>query len=1122
MRITAFLLLVCALKVSAKSYSQDRITLNLKDVSITRVFSVIQEKTDYKFLYNNEDVQNAPPISISVKDATVPQILENCFRDYPLMYQIENKVVVISSKADLSHIYKDLKKVEFVEIKPVQFEVKGKVTDENGKPLAGVSVTLKNNNKIGTTTDNNGDYSLSVESGDGTLVFSSVGHSTQEVEMNGRNVINVALSIIVTSLNQVVVIGYGTTLKKNLVGAVDQITSGTFENRPVGNVEQALQGASPNLIIQTSSFNPNGNNMNINIRGVGTLGSNTPLVVIDGLITDFVALNNLNPMDIASISILKDAGSAAIYGSRSASGVILVTTKQGKKNEKMTVRLSGQYGTVTPHLFLKPVKGYENAILRNEANANVGVAPLYTPEQIQNLAKGDSKWIFDQILQNATQQSYTASISGGSKLSSYMISAGYLDQGSNYIGPDYGVKRYNFHMNEMTEYKRFKFTGIVDYTRQDTRDYAGDKGFVVADAQRTPVYNTYVMKAPNGKYLLNDVLSQYNPVGELEAGGVSLGDNDALTGSLNGELTLMNGLKLKGVFGGTIRSSHLYIHRLPVPFYASADATIPIDTLNPRGDTYDYNQKVLMINSQIMLDFDRTFNNVHRVSALVGASNESYTSKANSIQKFYTDPVLAIPVSNTILDPGSSSNTPSNTDQNSIESVFGRATYSYMERYYGEFDFRYDGSSKFASNKRWGFFPSLSLGWRASEESFMSKYKEHVGDLKIRASYGILGNQNVNDYQYQTVYNVYNNMYAFNGSPVSGAGFTFANPSLTWERAATTNIGADFTFLKSALTVSADYFYKRTTDILLTPTVPSVYGGAVPAYNAGIVGNKGWEASIGYHVKTGNFHHNFNINIANTQNKVLFFNGVQIHAEDVDAATIIKDGLPINAYYGYITDGFFQSFSHIQNSPIPSGATLQPGDVKFKDLNGNGTIDPEDRTVLGDAFPHYTFGFAYSVTWKDIDLNFLIQGVGKRAMMLRGETVTPYQGNYGYTMYTNQLDYWTPVNPNPRYPGLTAPGSASYVNNWQNPSTLFLFNGAYARLKNIALGYTLPSQVASKLGMQKLRAYINAQNLFTLAATKFTDPETTEFNSNMGVGGANSVRNYPTPIYYGVGLDIEF
>lgn len=1119
MKLTIIIILSMSLSVSAAGIAQN-ITLNEKNVPLQKVFRLIEKQSDFVFFYEKAILHNAPNISIQVKDASVKDVLNICLKNQPFDFTIAGNTIGLKRKnITKNNIILDTLKT--IIQPPPAVIISGSVMDTAGTPLAGVSVLLKGT-QIGTVTDDRGNYSLTLSERKGTLVFSYIGYENKEVAVNSNSVINVTLRLKVTSLDQVVVIGYGTTLKKNLVGAVDQITSNTFENRPVGNVEQALQGASPNLIIQTSSFNPNGNNMNINIRGVGTLGSNTPLVVIDGLITDFVALNNLNPMDIASVSILKDAGSAAIYGSRSASGVILVTTRQGRKDEKMTVRLSGQYGVTSPHLFLTPVRGYENAILRNEANANVGVAPLYTPAQIQNLATGDSKWVFNQILQNAPQQTYTASISGGSKVSSYMISAGYFDQGSNYIGPDYGVKRYNFHMNQMTEYKRFKFTGIVDYTRQNTRDYTGDKGFVIADAQRTPVYNTYVMKAPNGKYLLNDVLSQYNPVGELEAGGVSLGDNDAINGSLTGELTILKGLKLKGVFGGTLRSGHTYIHRLPVPFYASAGATIPIDTLNPRGDTYDYNQKALMTNTQVLLDFNRTFNNVHHVSALVGASNESYTSQANSIQKYYTDPVLAIPVSNTILDPSSSSNTPSNTDQNSITSVFGRAGYSYMERYYGEFDFRYDGSSKFAANKRWGFFPSISLGWRASEELFMAKYKERVGDLKIRASYGILGNQNVNDYQYQTVYNVYNDMYAFNSSPVSGAGFTFANSDLTWERAATTNIGADFTFFKNALTLSADYFYKRTSDILLTPTVPSVYGGAVPAYNAGIVGNQGWEVSIGYHVKTGNFEHNFSFNIANTKNKVISFNGVQIHTEDVDAATIIENGLPINAYYGYKTNGFFQSYADIQNSPIPSGATLQPGDVKFKDLSGNGTIGPEDRTVLGDAFPHYTFGFTYALTWKGFDLNFLVQGVGKRSMMLRGETVTPFQGNYGYTMYTHQLDYWTPVNPNARYPELTAPGSASYVNNWQNPSTLLEFNGAYARLKNIALGYTLPSQIASKLGMQKLRAYINAQNLLTLTATKFTDPETTEFDSNMGVGGANSVRNYPTPIYYGVGLDIEF
>ena len=471
-------------------------------------------------------------------------------------------------------------------------------------------------------------------------------------------------------------------------------------------------------------------------------------------------------------------------------------------------------------------------------------------------------------------------------------------------------------------------------------------------------------------------------------------------------------------------------------------------------------------------------------------------------------------------------NTPARTLETSINSLFGRAGYSFRDKYYGEFSFRYDGSSKFSEDYRWGFFPSMSAGWRISEEGFMTSYKEKIGDLKIRGSYGVLGNQNVNNYSYFTTYTVYPNTYGFNNEGVSGTGFSFGNSELQWEESANFNIGADATFLNNSFFVSLDYFNKVTSRILLDPVQPLVFGGAVAKENAGEMTNQGWEVTLSYRAKTGAFKHNISLNMADTKNEVTNFGGKERIDGSDQMYKIIREGEAFGSYFGYKTDGLFQSYEEIANSVLPVGITVQPGDVKYVDANDDQVIDEKDRQVLGNAFPRYTFGLNYNLEWKGFDLGLLIQGVGKRDMFLRGELVEPFHSNYSYVMYTHQLDYWTPTNTDARWPRLSAAGSPSNNNNYQrNGSDIYIFNASYLRLKNIQLGYTLPQQLTSKIGVQKCRLSVNAQNLFTLSNVSFIDPESSEFDNKMGgvAGvGANSGRNYPTLKYYGFGLDLEF
>ena len=404
----------------------------------------------------------------------------------------------------------------------------------------------------------------------------------------------------------------------------------------------------------------------------------------------------------------------------------------------------------------------------------------------------------------------------------------------------------------------------------------------------------------------------------------------------------------------------------------------------------------------------------------------------------------------------------------------------------------------------------------------MEKYREKVGDLKIRGSYGILGSQAVGDYDRYTRYSVSSTTYAYNNQAVAGAGFNLGLKDLTWERTNTFNIGFDASFLHNALNITFDYYTKRTKDILMKPLQPSVFGTTMPSTNIGEMSNDGWELSINYRLKTGDMKHNFYFNIGDSKNKVTKFPGnEQISGVD-EIYKIIRVGQPLNSYYAWQVEGLFQSYDEIKNSALPLGAEVAPGDLKFKDQNGDGVIDSNDRVIVGNAFPRYTFGFTYRFEWKGFDFSMFWQGVGKRSQMLRGELLEPYHSNYSYVMYKHQLDFWTPTNTNAKYPRLAAQGSASDTNNWGRPSDIFVLDAKYARLKNLAIGYSLPKKVIEPLGLQKLRVYVTGQDLLTLTKNSFIDPESSEFGSNMNSGGGNSGRNYPMLQYYGFGFDVEF
>ena len=505
------------------------------------------------------------------------------------------------------------------EVSQAVMTIRGNVKDVNGEPLIGVSISVKGRSGQGTVTDIDGNFTLQCEKGN-VLSFSYIGYKTTEVKVGNKSDLMITLQEDTEQLEEVIVVGYGTTTRKSAVGSVSQVKSEAITKRPVANVTQALQGAAPGVIVQQTSYNPNDNKTNFNIRGISTLNDNSPLIVIDGIVSDGGSFNKLNPNDIENISVLKDAGTAAIYGSRSANGVIVVTTKSGKKNEKPTVRLNGSVGWQNPDILFSPVAGYQNATLTNLANTNVGNDPKFTPEQIRDLAahQSEESWFYDQIMRTALQQNYNLSVSGGSANTTYMVSMGYFDQESNYVGnKNFGVERYNFRTNINTEVGRFKLNAILAYTRNNSISTTGSS--LEIDAERVPTYYYYKMKSADGRYLLNDILSEFNPLGALEAGGFNKYRNNYLNANVSAEMKIIDGLSLKGVLGADVINDTRFTRNNAVEYYASEDATTPRPVNLANNKTSNWNSDAYLINTQLLLNYNKTFGK-HTVNGLFGVT----------------------------------------------------------------------------------------------------------------------------------------------------------------------------------------------------------------------------------------------------------------------------------------------------------------------------------------------------------------------------------------------------------------------------------------------------------------------------------------------------------------------
>ena len=965
--------------------------------------------------------------------------------------------------------------------------VKGKVMAD-GEPVIGATVLVKGVS-TGTATDMDGNFTLNVTS-KVVLVVSSIGYETQEVPVNGRKLINVVLKSDVVALKDVVVVGYGVQKKVNLTGAVSSLSTDELEGKPIANVLEAMQGTTPGLVIQQGTSTP-GSVPSINIRGLNTMNNNDPLVIIDGIEG---SLANLNPADIEQVSILKDASSTAIYGSRASNGVVLVTTKKGKAG-KVEISYDFMYGVQQPTSLPKIADSWVYAELYNEAAVNSGRSAKFTPEQIAQYRNGgpNVNWVKELYNRNSPQSSHSVSMTGGNDQLSYMASLGYLDQSSMFKGPDYGYKRYNARLNVSHKVtKNFTLNLTSQFARNDIKEHAYWTEWIIEQANRMPPI--YPIKNEDGSYNY-PAGSNSNGLQRLEEGGYRQNVNDELLGTIQAEWEVYKGLKLIGSAGGRVWNNKLHENRKA--FEGTGD------TENKLTEQF-YRSKNITTN--LMVTYNTKIGK-HSIGGLLGYAYEGFSEKQFSTSRLTEDSKYDIFVGD--LSGDKVSNTGSASDW-AIYSGFARATYNYDEKYLLEFNIRNDYSSYFAKGNRSGVFPSFSAGWRISEENFWSVLKPYVPSLKIRGSWGLVGNNRIGAYQYMQTVSVKNGI-SFGDKLAQTAEFASANPDLKWETTRMANIGFELGLLNNDLNITFDCFNNRTKDILVNLPVPGLFGNGAPIQNAGKVETRGWELSVNYRLKTGPVVHNFAGNISDSFNEVIDTRGTEIIGGS-DVQTIIKEGYPLYSYYAYRSDGFFQNEEECQKGPHLEGITPKPGDIRYLDKNGDGVIKPDDdRFIVGNDFPRYTFGFTYGLEYKGFDFSMMWQGVGRRNKWMRGESVEAFHNNNEGPVMDFHQDRWTPNNPDATYPRLTM--GAESANNAAK-SDFWIQDAKYLRLKNAQIGYTFPQQWMKKLYVKNLRIFASVQNPLTFTKMKGGwDPEYT---------GDGSGRAYPVARVYSFGLNVKF
>ncbi|GAB3953799.1 TonB-dependent receptor [Spirosoma harenae] len=998
--------------------------------------------------------------------------------------------------------------------------ITGTVKSQTGETLPGINVVVKNTTK-GTSTDADGKYTIDAPA-NAVLVFSGIGFTTQEIAVNNRSRLDVTLAGDNKQLDEVVVVGYGTQKRESLTNSVAQIGSEEISRRPVSNIQQSLQGQLPGVTVLDQGGSPGRSTTAIRVRGITTFNingisntagtnngsggydmtKNDALVIVDGIEQ---RLQDINPDDIETISILKDAASTAIYGSRATNGVVLVTTKRAK-GSKVQVDYNGYYAIQksinTPHMM--GIEDYMRMQVAAYTNAGSALPARFTEQSIQAYVTATDRekyplpntW-FQTVLQTAPQQNHTLSVAGGGEALRTRLSLRYQDQGG--IITNYNSKIGEIRLNtDYTISPKLRVNADLNYRYNYSQTPAIDPiNFILHGSLWA------VPKYADGTYGLST--QGNNPIMYSEISGLNKRFADYLVGSVKGEWDIVDGLTFSTQLAGR---AYYTQEKNFANSYVNTDKntgivkTVANNTLNEvRNTLREYTLISLLTYTKNVGD--------HNFKGLLGYSQIGNTQTFLNAyrERFYNNDIQSI-------GQGANDGTKSNTGSDAVyglRSYFGRVNYDYNGKYLVEVNGRYDGSSKFTGEKQYSFFPSFSAGWRLSKEAFWEGLQKNVSDLKLRGSWGITGNQSVDLYSYYASLRA--SGYDFNGAAVQGYRQTnLANTNLGWESTTQLDLGLDASFLRGRVNLTVDYYRKLTSDILLNLDIPATVGLTAPPQNAGSVENKGWEFSLNYRgaKSSSGFQYNLGGNFSINENKVVDLKGTgpYLLGSDIDPRYIIAVGLPINALWGYKTAGLFQSQAEIDAYKATYAANTKPGDVKYIDANGDGKIDANDMTNIGNSFPKFTFGINSNFSFKNFELSLLFQGAAKVDTRLAGALAEMgNQEGFTHSIYTN--NYWTPDNTGARFP---RPLKFDLRN--VATSDRLIIDGSYIRLKNIQLAYSLPIALANKVRLNRIRAYVSATNLFTISKLN-------EWNLDPEVGSGRAVY-YPQTSLYTLGLNLNF
>jgi TonB-dependent starch-binding outer membrane protein SusC len=993
--------------------------------------------------------------------------------------------------------------------------VSGKVSSDLGEGMPGVSISVKGTT-TGTATDANGMFNMNVPS-DATLVFSFIGYVTEEVLVNNRSTINVQLLPDIKALSEVVVVGYGTQKRETLTGSVTAVQGKELVKSPQPNLSNSFAGRMPGVIATTATGEPGYDASRILIRGQATTGDNSPLIVIDGVANRLGGLDRLNPNDIESISVLKD-GSAAIYGAQAANGVILITTKRGISG-KPVFNYSYNQGFATPTRLPDMASSATYATILNEIDAYNGRTPRYTTDEIEKFANGsdpllypNTNWVKELTESVALQNQHNLSVRGGTDKVSYFLSLGKLHQDGIYKNGITQYDQYSLRSNVDVQVNERVKLGFDVSGRQEDRLYP----ITGANNIYRAAFRTYPFipaRYPNGM-LSAGVEQGLNPlVLVTDAGGTNQNPRTFLSGLVRGsyQLPFLEGLSVDGFF--TVDKSFEITKRFQTPWQVhrydrTTNAYVPVrgGPAQPILDQGQINHTLVTANAK--LNFTRQFG-PHSISSFIAyeQSVQNIDTMNTTRRNFLTTLLPELSQGGSLASDRDNSGT---SGRRARQNYFARVTYNYNEKYLAEFQFRYDGSTIFPKGKQFGFFPGISLGWRISEEGWFKDGVTFMSNLKLRASYGRLGNDRVEPFQYFDQFALQNGIISTGSDPQPVTGIEYrrlANPNITWETAQKYNVGLDATFFNN-LTFELNLFKERRSNILTPrnisiPLVAGISPTQIPLENIGIVENQGFETQLGYSNQKGEFRYYLGGNFTFNKSKVIFLD------EAPNALPYqVRAGHPIgdyNTYLMYNTLGIFRDQTALDAYPHVSGA--KPGDLIFEDYNKDGQITAADR-VRQDLtnVPQIIYGFNLGGSWKNFDVSILFQGQGRvRQYVL---TEAGEIGNFFSTWADNR---WSPTNPGGSYPRVDSRASNS-ISGGAYRNNFWFFNTAFLRLKNVEIGYNLPNALVSKLRLSGLRVYVNGFNLATFSKIKDFDPEGTSENGQF----------YPQQRIYNVGVNVSF